>query len=163
MGWKAVGSAQDAIRGLVEKGWLFREGTGSRNLRFVESLSFRRIPILGSAPAGLPVEAIEAHQGDLAIPDRFDGPHFALKVQGDSMKDAGIDDQDLVIVRQSPEAEHKDIVVAMEWNQVTIKRLLKRSRSLWLKPENPKYPEWKVSDPDFRVLGKVVGLHRYWN
>jgi len=163
MGWKAVGTAQSLIQSLVEKGWLYRDGNKSRNLRFQEDLSFRRIPVLGSAPAGLPVEAIESQSGDLVVPASFRGPHFALRVQGDSMEAAGIWDGDFAIVQQSLEACSKDIVVALEWGNVTVKRLIKKYRQIWLQPENKKYKAWRVEDPDFRLLGKVVGLHRYWS
>lgn len=162
MKWKAVGSAQDAIRALIEKGFLERDPQKARGLQLKDSLSLRSVPILGSAPAGQPVEAVENHMGDVAIPDFLRGPVFAVRVTGDSMLEAGIEDGDIVIVRQSAEANHNEVVVADLDGEVTIKRLIRKGRALYLKPENSKYKPIKVEDPSFRILGKVIGLHRYW-
>lgn len=158
MEWRAVGSAQDVVRALVDKDYLQKEG---RSYRFSEATPLRRIPILGTAPAGPPSEAYEAHEGELALPTEFRGPHFALKIRGDSMTEAGIEDGDFVIVKQKERAQDREIIVGMEWGEVTVKRLIYKRKKIWLKPENPRYSPWEVTDPDFRVLGQVVGLHRY--
>ncbi|PIR21720.1 MAG: repressor LexA [Deltaproteobacteria bacterium CG11_big_fil_rev_8_21_14_0_20_45_16] len=162
MGWKAVGSAQDVIQALIEKHRLSRSPLKARGLQLVDGPSFRNIPILGSAPAGRALEAIEHHEGDAIVPDFIRGPVFAVRVIGDSMKNAGIEDGDLAIVSQTDSAENKDIIVALSYGETTIKRLVKKGRENWLYPENDAYKPRRIDDPSFRVLGKVIGLHRYW-
>lgn len=162
MGWSAVGSAQDVIAVLIEKGFLRKSPHRARGIELRDQDDFRAIPILGSAPAGRPVEAIENHLGDIALPGFIRGPVFALRVQGDSMIDANIHPNDLVIVRQIEVAEDGEIVVAVLDQEVTIKRLKKSKNKIYLIPENKNYRPIPVEDPQFRILGKVIGLHRYW-
>ncbi len=162
MGWKAVGTAQDSIKALEQKGWITRNGHKARGLQITEGEDFRSVPILGSAPAGVPIESIEQHKGDAIVPSFMRGPIFAVRVQGDSMRDAGIEDQDLAIVKQTPSAESGEIVVAMVEGEVTIKRLVKKKNEIWLEPENSKYKPRQILDTSFKILGRVIGLHRYW-
>lgn len=162
MGWTAVGSAQATVQALVDKGFLNRDPLKARGLQLVQAASFRAIPVLGEAPAGTPLEAIESHEGDLVVPDFIRGPVFAIRVRGDSMEDAGIADGDIAIVRQTKTAEHGDIIVALLDGETTIKRLKKTAKGLWLMPENKRYKPRKIESVEFRVLGKVIGLHRYW-
>lgn len=163
MGWSAVGTAQSSVQALIDKGLLRRDSQKARGLQLTDSEDIRLVPLLGSAPAGDPIEAVEHHDGDVSIPEFIRGPVFAIRVRGESMRDAGIQDGDIVIVRQASEVSHGEIVVAMLGGEVTIKRLLKRGRGLVLKPENEDFEEIKVEDPSFRVLGQVIGLHRYWD
>ncbi len=162
-GWKAVGSAQDVVSHLIDKGFLERDPHKARGLSLANVADFRAIPLLGSAPAGVPVESIESHQSDVLVPSFVRGPIFAVRVMGDSMVNAGINDQDIAIVRQSAGAESGEIVVAMVEGEVTIKRFESLRGELWLKPENPRFQPKQIRDPHFRILGKVIGLHRYWN
>jgi len=121
------------------------------------------IPILGRVAAGAPLLAEENREGsldlDVAFPSR--DPRFALKVRGDSMKDAGILDGDLVVVRKVDHAESGDIVVALLGDEATVKRLEKRPDRVVLHPANTALKPIPV-DPqdDFRVLGVVIGLVR---
>lgn len=162
MNWKAVGTAQSMIQSLIEKGWLEKNKKKSRGLQLRDPEAFRVVPILGSVPAGRPVEAVEQHLGNVSLPDFIRGPVFAVRVTGDSMKDAGIFDGDLAIVKQMPQVENKEIVVAVVEGEVTIKRFVRKSKAIWLYPENPRFKPIKIEDPSFRILGKVIGLHRYW-
>ncbi len=163
MGWSAVGSAQTVIEALLQKGFLERDKLKARGLKLAESIDFRSVPILGAAPAGTAMESIESHQGDAIVPSFIRGPVFAVRVQGDSMVNVGIEDGDLAIVRQTPDAQTDEIVVAMISGEVTIKRFVQKSKAnIWLYPENPKYKPRRIEDVSFRILGKVIGLHRYW-
>lgn len=162
MGWSAVGSAQSITQTLVEKGYLRRDPQKARGLQLADSDSFRLVPLLGSAPAGDPIEAVEHHDGDLQVPGFIRGPVFAIRVRGESMINAGIEDDDIVIVKQSSSADHGDVIVAMLDGEVTIKRFMKKGRGLILHPENEAFEDIKIEDSSFRVLGKVIGLHRYW-
>lgn len=162
MKWTAVGSAQTVIEALVSKGYLERDPQKARGLRLTQEVDFRPAPILGTAPAGHPVESVEDHEGDVLVPSFLRGPIFAVRVRGDSMINAGIENDDLVIVRQATTAQPNEIVVAMVQGEVTIKRFVKKRNDIWLFPENDKYQPRKIDDPSFRILGTVVGLHRYW-
>jgi len=164
MGWSAVGSAQDVISALVQKGWLQKDSQKSRGLQLRQSEEFRTIPLLGAAPAGIPIESFESHDRDLVVPGFVRGPVFAVRVVGESMIDAGIHDRDIAIVRQSLSADDGEIVVAMVDGEVTIKRLKKKRGEVWLYPENSRFSSKKIEgESSFRVLGKVIGLHRYWD
>ncbi len=79
------------------------------------------------------------------------------------MKDADIQNGDLVIVKQSETADDGEIVVAVLMQEVTIKRLQRKRDQIFLVPENEKYFPIKVEDPSFKILGRVIGLHRYWD
>lgn len=163
MGWSAVGSAQDAIRALVEKGWLQKDPQKARGLTLPSLEDFRAVPLLGAAPAGVPIESVESHEKDVLVPSFIRGPVFAVRVVGESMIGAGINDGDIAIVRQVDRARSDEIVVAMLDGEVTIKRFEEKRGEFWLMPENPRFHPRKIEDPNFRVLGKVVGLHRYWD
>jgi len=121
------------------------------------------IPILGKVAAGAPLLAQENHEGkldlDVAFPSR--DLRFALKVRGDSMKDAGILDGDLVVVRKVDHADSGEIVVALLGEEATVKRLEKRSDRVVLHPANATMGPIPVGPEDeFRVLGVVIGLVR---
>ena len=89
------------------------------------------------------------------------GRHFALRVSGESMRDAGMDSGDLLIVRQQPLAEHRDIVVALLNQEATVKRLHHRDGEIRLIPENPDFKPIPVEpEDDFRIVGKVVAVRR---
>lgn len=164
MKWSAVGSAQTVIEALISKGYLERDSQKARGLRLTQEIDFRPAPILGSAPAGHAVESIENHDGDVLVPSFLRGPIFAVRVRGDSMINAGIENDDLVIVRQATTAQPDEIVVAMVDGEVTIKKFIRKKDEVWLYPENSKYQPRKIEDnSSFRILGTVVGLHRYWD
>lgn len=83
---------------------------------------------------------------------------YLLKVQGDSMEGAGIDDQDYVLVQQQDYAENRDIVAVTMNDEATLKRYVRMGNSVLLMPENPKYEPTQLSDNDARIVGVVVGL-----
>jgi repressor LexA len=86
------------------------------------------------------------------------GTYFALRVKGDSMINAGIFDGDTVVIRHQPSAEDGEIVAAKIGGEATIKRLRKKHDSVFLQPENPKYPIIRAND--IEIVGKVVYLTR---
>ena len=137
-------------RGLVPSNW-------SKLLRAEFLLP---IPILGRVPAGGPLLAEENIEGSLDLSEEFAGKKtFALKVHGDSMIEAGICEDDLVVVRSQDEAEPGEIVVALVDGEATVKRLERRNGKLWLQPANPRYEPIPVAG-DTRVIGKVIGVIR---
>ena len=121
------------------------------------------IPVMGRIAAGTPIEAIQARTQTIAMPPDFlgAGDHFALEVRGDSMIEAGIHENDTVILRKQDTAETGDIVVALiDDEEATLKRLRKRGASIALEAANPAY-ETRIFGPDrVRIQGKLVSLLR---
>ena len=160
-------SVRDQITQLVRKGYVRRESRKARGLTVIrepaaEMLELRAVPIVGSVAAGQPVLAEENIIGEILVDSRavHSGRCFALKVRGDSMIGAGIHDQDLVVVRQQPVAEHGDIVVALLDQDATIKRLFIRDERIELRPENTGHRPITIGpEDDLKILGKVVATH----
>jgi len=121
------------------------------------------IPFVGKIAAGLPIAAIEDSYNTMIVPPHFagNGDHFALKVEGESMKDAGILDGDIVVVKKSNTARNNQIVVALvDQDEATLKRLYKSGQQVELIAENPDF-ETKIFGPDrVEVQGILVGLLR---
>jgi repressor LexA len=122
------------------------------------------IPIIGKVAAGEPIFAAENIEGMLAIDDSFISTKkvFALKVQGDSMKNAGILDGDYVLARRQHTAEPGEITVFIVGNEITVKKFDTKGDKVYLVPENENY-ETKVlnkSSSELEVAGKVIGLIR---
>jgi repressor LexA len=120
------------------------------------------VPVLGRIAAGMPMLAQENIERYVAVPDYLTGgggSYFALRVQGDSMIDAGIYEGDLVIVRSTQQAANGDIVVALTGEEATVKRLMLSGDSMYLKPENPAYAPIPLSQA-WSIQGKVVALIR---
>jgi repressor LexA len=121
------------------------------------------VPVMGRIAAGTPISAIQTRTETLAMPPEFlgGGEHFALEVRGDSMIEAGILENDTVIIRKQDTAETGDIVVALiDDEEATLKRLRKRGASIALEAANPAY-ETRIFGPDrVKVQGKMVSLLR---
>lgn len=117
-----------------------------------------QIPILGVVTAGLPILAQENQEGTLS----WDGDPkcFALKVRGDSMIGASIQDGDLVVVRPQSTAEDGQIVVAMINDEATVKRFRCRQGDIWLQAENPNYAP--IRSEALQILGLVKAVVRYY-
>lgn len=120
------------------------------------------IPILGSVPAGNPVEAVEYHEASFPIPKKLKrNIDFGLKVKGSSMIGAGIIEGDIVFVKCISEARNKQIVVATIDGEATIKRFYKNGDSIILKPENNDFEPILIQPNDFfRLVGIITGLYR---
>jgi repressor LexA len=121
------------------------------------------VPLMGRIAAGTPISAIQTRVQTFSMPPEFlgTGEHFALEVRGDSMIEAGILENDTVIIRKQDTAETGDIVVALiDEEEATLKRLRKRGASIALEAANPAY-ETRIFGPDrVRVQGKMVSLLR---
>ena len=120
------------------------------------------IPIVGRIAAGQPLLAEENIEDHLALPELFPGDDlFALRVKGHSMKDRGILEGDLVIVRPQQHARTGDAVVALVGDDATLKTFRRTESGVDLVPENPEFRVLSVGpEDDFRVVGVVVGLVR---
>ncbi|MBI4404231.1 MAG: transcriptional repressor LexA [Deltaproteobacteria bacterium] len=162
-GYKAVGTVQDHVKALIQKGFLEKPIGRSRGLmplNFSRPL-VRRIPIYGEIAAGSPRDAEQLELGELDVGASVSAnPTFALKVVGDSMIEAGILEGDLVIVQKVSRAKSNDIVVALLDNETTVKRYLEKNGKIWLVPENSKMKPIEVANRQFAIQGRVVGLQR---
>ena len=130
-----------------------------------EAREGRGIPIVGRVAAGVPIMATANREGVLSLEAMFGaGEVFAVRVEGDSMRDAGILDGDLAIVEFRPEVEQGAIAVCYvgPGQEVTVKRLWQRRDGFELRPDNDAYRPLRVakSDPDFRIAGPVIGVVR---
>ena len=161
----STNGVSDHLKALEKKGYIRRVGK-----RAIEVLSavgksvlpaVRDIPIVGTVPAGKPFLSEENIEGLLTITnDMGSGKLFALQVKGDSMIDAGILDGDRVIVKQQGTADNGQIVCALIEGEATLKRFYKKDGAVTLKAENEKYSPITVSQGEFRIVGRVVGLMR---
>lgn len=120
------------------------------------------IPILGRVAAGRPITAVENLDGYLELNALYGAEHFALHVRGDSMIDAGIWDGDFVIVREQPRVNNGDIAVAVVEGEATVKRVRIAGSRAELIPANELYRPIIVdlTNTEFRIAGRVVGVHR---
>jgi len=114
------------------------------------------LPLVGAVAAGLPRLADEQVEDWVQTPFAAD---FALRVTGESMRDAGILDGDVVAVRRQDTAEDGQIIVAMIGDEATVKRFQRREDHVLLIAENPAFAPIEVRE-DFRVAGRVVGVLR---
>lgn len=118
------------------------------------------LPVVGSVAAGTPILAVQNIDSYLSVPVDFlgKGNHFILKVQGDSMIEAGIMDGDYLIVKEQSDASNGEIVVALLDDEATVKRLYKRDGYIELRPENSSMSP--IIAENVAIAGKVAGLLR---
>ena len=124
----------------------------------------RELPVMGKIAAGVPIEAISHVDHHVAVPGQMlssGGSHYALEVKGDSMIEAGINDGDVVIIRESSTADNGDIVVALvEDQEATLKRFHHNGSSIALEAANPAYETRVYPEDKVKVQGCLVGLIR---
>ncbi len=122
------------------------------------------IPVMGRIAAGVPISAISEVSHSVAVPSQMlaaQGNHYALEVKGDSMIEAGINDGDVVVIRETSSADNGDIVVALvENNEATLKRYMRRGDTIALEAANPAYETRVYPVGQVKVQGRLVGLIR---
>ena len=163
------------LEALEKKGKIARDGTTARGIRILDEAylsgaddsEIARLPIIGRVAAGTPILANENIDDYVVVPRRMirsEGNYFILRVQGESMINAGINDGDLVVVKSTQAAEHGQVVVAlMNYdNEATVKRLIVRGKEKFLKAENPAIPDI-YPQSEWSIQGCVVGLIRDLN
>jgi repressor LexA len=158
------------LKALEAKGYIKREGRYSRTVYLLNRARetaaphrWREVPIIGQVTAGLPMYAQQEWDGTVVIDGAvFTGDNlFVLQVQGDSMRDAGILNDDLAICQPRQYAENGEIVVVLVHNEeATVKRFYRRAKYIELRPENPDYPRMRYGFDEVLVQGKVVGIQR---
>lgn len=155
------------LQTLEDKGYIRRDPTKPRAIEILDSSSdildakkVVHIPIIGRVTAGQPILAVENFEGTFPLPADLVSQDnvFMLKVQGDSMIDAGILDGDSIIVRQQNSARNGEIVVALIGDEATVKRFFKERTLIRLQPENPAMEP--IYSQDVSILGKVIGVFR---
>jgi repressor LexA len=167
-------AAFDHLRALERKGMLERRVTSKRASRTLvlpgrwprHRSGGDEIPVLGRIAAGAPILAVENREDSIPLRPEWFGaqgaPVFALRVRGESMVGAHIVDGDLVLVRKQETATPGEIVAALVDGEATVKRFAREGDAVVLKPEHPTMKPIVVGPdrPDFRVLGKVIGVLR---
>ncbi len=122
------------------------------------------LPVMGRIAAGVPIEAIQQVSHHVAVPGSMlsgKGEHYALEVKGDSMIEAGINDGDIVVIREQNDAQNGDIVVALvEDHEATLKRFRRKGNMIALEAANPAYETRVFPDHLVKVQGRLVGLIR---
>ncbi|MBK5945476.1 repressor LexA [Rhodobacter veldkampii DSM 11550] len=122
------------------------------------------LPVMGRIAAGVPIEAISEISHHVAVPGSMlsgRGQHYALEVRGDSMIEAGINDGDIVVIREQDSADNGDIVVALvEGQEATLKRFRRKGGMIALEAANPAYETRLLREDQVKVQGRLVGLIR---
>lgn len=121
------------------------------------------LPLMGKIAAGVPIEAISQAGQNVSVPQSMlgAGEHYALEVKGDSMIEAGINDGDVVVIRETSVAQNGDIVVALvEGHEATLKRFRRNGAAIALEAANPAFETRVFRDDQVKVQGRLVGLIR---
>ncbi len=154
------------LTALIKKGYVKKQQYISRGLELSRPIATQigRLPLVGRVAAGSPIDAIENIDRELSLDLSFlpKGDSFALKVNGDSMKNVGILDGDIVLVKKQSVAQKGEIIVARINNEATVKRYHPEGDRVLLLPENEDFKPITVNkrSGEFRIEGKVVGLLR---
>jgi len=165
LGFKSANAAEEHLRALQRKGVLDLIPGTSRGIQLKDSLRDQMgLPLVGRVAAGSPILAEEHIETHYRIdPQLFNPkPHYLLRVQGMSMKDAGILDGDLVAVHRTPEVRNRQIIVARLEDEVTVKRYRQTGTLVSLLPENEDFEpiEVDLKTQALVIEGVVVGVIR---
>lgn len=165
---KSTSTVHGHLEKLEAKGYIRKDPTKPRALEILDReddyLFIHKktldVPILGRVTAGAPILAVENIEDTYPVPLELVEGHdvFMLRVQGESMIEAGILDGDLVLVKEQSQAYNGDIVVALLGEEATIKRFFKEKNMIRLQPENQFMQP--IYSKDVSILGKVIGLYR---
>lgn len=159
LNFKSVNAAESHIKALVKKGAIEKVPGSSRGIRLVEETT--GIPLIGRVAAGSPITAIENIEKTIPVNPLNKLVDFFLRVEGDSMINAGILENDLVGVKHSKVAENGQIVVARIDEDVTLKRFYKDSKGVRLVAENSNYKDIVINKQQFFAIeGLAVGIVR---
>jgi len=162
VGLKSTSSVHAHLTQLEKKGLLRRDSTKPRAMEVLDGgvSRGRSVPLVGRVTAGLPILATENIEDYLVLPQSLSGRGdlFALRVQGESMIEAGIMDGDIIVLRQQENADNGDIVVAMIEDEATVKRIYYEDRRVRLQPENSAMEP--IYADNVQVLGRLIALFR---
>lgn len=158
--FSSTGTVRDYLKALVSKGYIRVKANKSRAIEIIREALFS-FPILGKVQAGLPSLAVEEIEGYLNLDSLVfsDDSTFALRVKGDSMIEAGIMPDDLVLVRKQEMAQTGETVVALVEDEATVKNLRRKGNDYYLEPANANYDPILV-DEKVSIIGKVISVVR---
>ena len=157
-GIKSTSTVHAVLESLEEQGLITRDPHNSRAIRITAASDSSFVPVVGRITAGQPILAVEEIEDYIPYPTKDSKSLFALRVVGLSMRDAGILDGDIIIADRDLQSRSGDIVVALDGEEATVKRLLLKDGQVILMPENPDYSPIYPKNPE--ILGKVVGNFR---
>jgi repressor LexA len=165
LGVKSANAAEEHLRALQRKNVIELVPGTSRGIQLIQMGEEQEgLPLVGKVAAGEPILAAEHVEDYMKVdPSLFHPtPHYLLRVDGMSMKDAGILDGDLVAVHRTPEVRNRQIIVARLDDEVTVKRYRQDGRTVWLMPENEEFSpiEVNLNERHMMIEGVVVGLLR---
>lgn len=165
---KSTSSVHNHLEKIEAKGYIRKDPAKPRAIEILDknddflliSKKTMDVPILGKVTAGTPILAVENIEDTYPVPIEMVEGHdvFILKIQGESMIDAGILNGDLVLVQKQSSAINGDIVVALLEEEATVKRFFKEKNIVRLQPENQAMEPILIKDVS--ILGKVIGLYR---
>lgn len=166
VGLKSTSTVHFHLKALEEAGLLAHSSGKTRSLTAIrpelpeeQAPEQNRVPILGNVAAGAPILAQECIEDYLTFDtEGLSGEHFALRIRGESMIEAGIMPGDYVVVHRQPTAHNGDYVIALLEDEATCKRFERRNGHVWLMPENREY---KPIDGTYaQILGRVIAVVR---
>ena len=166
LGFRSANAAEEHLKALARKGAIALIPGTSRGLKLLEepTETAMGLPIIGRVAAGQPILAVEHVEDHSAVPPSFFKPaaDFLLRVHGESMRDVGILDGDLLAVAKAETARNGQIVVARVGDEVTVKRYQREGQAVRLLAENPEFSpiEVDLAKQDFAIEGLAVGVLR---
>lgn len=165
VGLNSTSTVHSHLSTLEKKGYIRRDPTKPRAIELLDSNFFSlkemvEVPIVGRVTAGEPILAVENIEDTFPLPLNFvrDDNVFMLSVKGTSMINAGILDNDWVLVKQQDFAKNGDIIVALIGDEATVKRFYKEQDHIRLQPENPDMDP--IILKEVKIIGKVIGVFR---
>lgn len=176
VGFKSTSTVHGYLEKLEKNGLISKDATKPRALKvmnkpvnitqrpmdgYVSKRELVDVPIIGKVTAGQPILAVENIEDTFPVPLDFaqNSVTFMLRVQGDSMVEAGILDKDFVLVKQQSVANNGDFVVALIEDEATVKTFYKEKDHIRLQPEN-QYMDPIIVSSNVSILGKVIGVFR---
>lgn len=158
IGIKSTSTVHAILNVLEESEYIVRDPRNSRAIRINGDYPASMVPLIGKITAGKPILAVEEIEDYIPYPSKDADGLFALKVVGLSMRDAGILDGDIIVADKNRPCRNGDIVVGMDGDSATVKRLLIKDGTIIYMPENPDFSPIYPEDP--MLLGRVVGSYR---
>ena len=158
-GMKSTSTVHAHLKVLEENGFISRT-KGHRSIKMQGAEPSVSVPVAGRVTAGLPIYAFEDITGYIPFPaSKAKGRElFALSVKGESMRDIGIYDGDIVVCEKTPTAENGDIVVALIGDEATVKSYYRENGHFRLQPNNPDFEP--IITEELSILGRVISLYR---
>lgn len=161
LNFKSTNAAEDHLRALERKGHIKITRGTSRGIQLLKNSG---LPVVGRVAAGQPILSEEHIQTRVQVEQSLFKPaaDYLLKVKGSSMRDIGIQDGDLLAVHASKEARSGQVIVARINQEVTVKRLKRKNKEIWLEAENPDFSNISINGErdEFAIEGIAVGIIR---